>query len=799
VTKQPRAAILAVLLLAGTVGVLLSGFLCGARADDEMDRHLENLRRQAEDPVTEMPRREMLALELAATLDRVGQAAGSAESRRLRWAEAVAFLDRFESQNPGHPRALEVRLQAAVYVWALGQSWQQHVELDPANQAARSEAVKYLDDAIARLQAIRDMLTKGASELLGQNLRFRLGQALADRAALDPEGSPEHRRREQDALGALEPPIDESMLRGFALLLRAGLLARAGRFEQAEEAVNEAIKARPAPPAADLLAARVEVLAGRRRFDDAIRAIDSSPLGASARDALAVHLLLTRRASTASVTERSAAEKALFGRVAALRAAGGPEARRAVLELARRLVEPDANQGPDAWEALAEGAIALGDVMRASRLEAQAAARADELGLPEQAAKLRVRAGAYLFQAEQYGEADAVLTRVFDNPRGGAARASAGMLRALARGRALALGRPGASRKAYIDALEAQIRDFPADLTTNEARWFLGRLRLASGEKESALTLWAAIAPGSPRWVEARLTVARFNQDDLDTLRIGNDRPRIDAACAAARTFLTQSLEQARSEIDKADLDLALARLELTPVVGVPDEARQRAEQVLHSASRPDQRDSARRLRIVALAVLNRFDEAEKQARDESARSRPADLLEIGRLLDHIAADSESDLRMRRFGLIIRTLLVGAPERSQDLSEDQLAEVRLRICRALLFRGDDEGARRTLTAWNGKIPEEDRGFLRDLADTYFRLEAYALAIDVERLRQKRLATGSLLWFESRYRVALAEYRSGKTREALHLIDATAILHPDLGGGTLRDKFVRLRQRIGPER
>jgi hypothetical protein len=195
---------------------------------------------------------------------------------------------------------------------------------------------------------------------------------------------------------------------------------------------------------------------------------------------------------------------------------------------------------------------------------------------------------------------------------------------------------------------------------------------------------------------------------------------------------------------------------------------------------------------------MNRFDEAEKQARDESGRSRPADLLEVGRLLDHIAADSESDLRMRRFGLIIRTLLAGPPDQVQELSEDQLSELRLRNCRALLFRGDDENARRALTAWTGKVPEDDRGFLRDLADTYFRLEAYALAIDVERLRQRRLTSGSLLWFESRYRVALALYRSGKTKDALHLIDATAILHPDLGGGALRDKFVRLRQRIGPD-
>jgi tetratricopeptide (TPR) repeat protein len=791
-------AIVLSLFLVWTAGFLLPDRSGLAGADDEMARHLEGLRRQAEDPINDIARREVLILELAATLDRIGQSAGTVETRRARWAEAIQHLDRFEDKNPGHPRSLEVRFQAAVYGWALAQSWQQQAALDPTNPRAGHEAMKDLDDAIARFRTIQRALPAGENELLDQNLRFRLAQALADRAALDSPASEVRRGLEIEAVSALERPITEGTLKGFALWLRAELLARLGRFEQAEEVLNEAAKAKPAPPAVDVLAVRVEILAGRKRFEEAIRAIDSSSLEASARDALAVHILLSQWAGTASASERSAVETALFARVAALRAAGGPEVRPVLLELARRLVEPDARQGPEAWEAVAEGALGLGEVVRASRVEARAAARAEALGLPDKGATLRVRAGAYLYQAEQYSEADAVLTQVFDNPKAGEARSDAGMLRALARGRALALGRAGASRKAYIEALEAQIREFPGDPATNEARWLLGKLRFASGEKDAALTLWAAITPGGPRWAEAQLAVARFNQDDLDTLRISNDRPRIDARYTAARTFLTQRLEQARSPIEGADLELALARLELTPVVGEPDEARQRCEQVLHAASRPDQREHARQLRIVALAVQNRFDEAEKQARDVSAVSQSADLLEISRLLDHIAADSESDLRMRRFGLIIRTLLASGPEHAQELSEDQLAELRLRNCRALLFRGDDENARRSLTAWTGKVPEEDRGFLRDLADTYFRLEAYSLAIDVERFRQKRLATGSLLWFESRYRVALAEYRSGKTRDALHLIDATAILHPDLGGGALRDKFVRLRQRIGPE-
>jgi hypothetical protein len=797
-TIGPRNALLIglVLVLEWTWFPLAADTVRPARADDELERHIDDLRQQCEDPTTSIGRREVLVLEIAATLDRAGQAAATIDARRSRWTEAIQLLDRFETQNPRHPRAREVQFQAAVYLWALARSWQQQAELDPTNETARAEAMKNLDAAFIRLRAIQETIPPGESELLAQNLRFRIAQTLADRAELDPEGSPGRKRFEEDALAALDRVITEPALRGFAQLLRAELLGRKQRFDEAEEALASAAKIKPAPPPADLLAVRVDILAGRRRFDEAITAIDASPLDSAAKDALAVQLLLSQRAAAASATEQSAAESALFRRVAALRASSAAGTRAVLLELARRLVEPDANQGPEAWEAVAEGAVGWGELIRAGRLEARAAARAEAQGHIEGAAKLRLRAGAYLYQADQFPEADALLTQVFDNPQSGASRSAAGVLRALARGRALALGRPGASMKAYVDALDAQICQFPRDPATSEARWQLGRLRLASSDKAAALDLWSAITPGTPRWADARLAIAQNSQDELDTLLINNDRSRIDARYAEARNFLNESLELATSALEKADIGLALVRLELTPVAGIPEKARQRCEQLLHASIRSDQRDQARRLHIVALAKLNRFDEAETKAREESSRSRPVDLLATARLLDQAASESESDLRIRRFGLIIRTLLAQEPEGSKELSEEQMAELRLRRCRALLFRGDSEGARRSLNAWNGRVPVADHGFLRDLGDTYFRLEAYVLAIDVERLRQQRLPTGSLLWFESRYRLALAEFGAGKTKDALRLIDATAILHPDLGGGAISEKFVRLRQRIG---
>jgi hypothetical protein len=124
-------------------------------------------------------------------------------------------------------------------------------------------------------------------------------------------------------------------------------------------------------------------------------------------------------------------------------------------------------------------------------------------------------------------------------------------------------------------------------------------------------------------------------------------------------------------------------------------------------------------------------------------------------------------------------------------------ELSMRLTRALLFIGSDREARRSLALWRG-APEATAGdrLLRDLGDTYNRLEAYTLDIDVQRLRLQNSLPGSLPWFDARYALALAYFRDGRLKEAAHLIDSTAILHPDFGSKALHDKFIHLRQRLG---
>lgn len=780
-------------------GLIALGLNSAGRADDEMDRHLATLRSQLSDPVLPVGRREQIALDMAGTLDRAARTAATPDEKRRRWAEAIALLEAFDKDNPGHPQARQFQLQAAVFRWARGKLWAEQAALSPTATEPRAQAVQSFDEAIAALQGVKKANPAGA-DVLAQNVRFRLAQTLVDRADLDADGSTEKTARLREASDVLATAVTEPALQGFARLLRAAVLAELGEADAALPVLESAAKALPPPPDDEILQGRIAVLTAARRFDDALRAIDAAGKSVSAplKGLLTVRVRLAERRSMAPGSARHEAETALFRAIQPLRGSPAPEARLALLALGRGVVEPDPTQDPEAWDALAEAALTLGQLERASTLEAGGADRADALNKREQAAALRLRAGAALFQAGKFLDADALLAKVAADPQGGPARPKAALLRALASGRALALKMQGASPTAYVAALETLIKNFPADVEANEGRWLLGRLRMARGDRAGAQKLWADIARTDPRWLEARLAVADIRREELETQQINNDRELVRQRYNEARSFLAQTFDQCRTDVERASVDLARARLELTAEVGNAEEARKLCEVVQRSASLEPQRDAARRLHIAAVANLNHFIEAEREARDEVGRSGTADLLDTARLLDKIASESTSDLRMRRFGLVLRILLRAVIDREDELPAEDRAEARLREIRALLFSGDDARARNALTSgFTPSMNLSDR-LLKDLADTYVRVEAFELATTVQRLRSQRAKPGSLPWFEARYGLALALYRSGKPRDAAKLIDATAILHPELGGGDLRDKFIHLRQRLSTD-
>ena len=472
---------------------------------DELSQHLATLKAQVENTSLAIGQREALVQEMAGALDRAARGAAAADQRQERWARAVGLLDEFNSQNPGHPKTREFQLQAAVYRWAQGQGWREAGELNPGDSRAPREAAAALDDAIVRLRAIS---VEDFEKVLGDNVRFRLARALADRAGLEPMDSPIRRAREADALALMQEPMTEAGLRGFSGLLKADLLLRGSRLDEASAELDAASRADPPPPEREILDVRIPVLISQKKFKEAEAAITASHLDLPSKDLELVEVRLAELTRLAPGTDRLAVEQDLFRLIKALRQGKTNEARLGLLALGGVASIP--TRGIRRRPGISLPRRTRSRAMPSRRAPSSCAARrAEEQGQAEAAAGLRLRGGGFLFQAGKYAEAAALLSRVADDPRAGALRPKAGMLRALARGRALAAGVPGVTASAYAEALQQQIADFPADPATDEAalaagRALAGRRRTRQGRgpldgHRARLAALARCAPGRRR------------------------------------------------------------------------------------------------------------------------------------------------------------------------------------------------------------------------------------------------------------------------------------------------------------
>jgi hypothetical protein len=755
------------------------------------------MKRQLEDPSIGVAQRENLAIETAGTLDRAAQAEARIDAKQARWDEAIRLLDEFRAKNRDQTRAKEFQLQAAVYRWAQARAWHDRHASVPSDDAARTKEIAALDDAIARLRAI----VSDEDGVLPDNIRFRLAWALADRAELEASGSPTRLGRDEEALKFLEKPPGEPRLAGYHKLLKAELLRRSGKFADAAVLITEASKLDPPPPEREILDVSVRVLTDARKFAEARSVVTNSKLAPGAKALDLVRIALAE-AKAAGDGDRSKAIKELMDQVQALRVLKAPETRLALSEWAASGVEPAEQGPPEAWDALAEGSEIRGEPVKAARYEEKAAERAEKGDGKGAAAGYRLRGAGFLFQSGKFADADAILSKVMADPHAGALRPKAGLLQCLARGRALAAGEPGVAPNSYAEALERQIREFPDDPSAAEARWLLGSVEQGRGDFEKARKLWGEIPPASGRWIDARLAVADAMRRDIeDRLAIAEEQALITEFAAASK-FLAESVDAARSrpESDQAELLLREARLELIPSLGKPRQARDVLDRVGRMTLTESQRYRARLGRMIALTATGRYVEAEREAQQHPSWADPSsrpDFMDAIRLLDLSASAAQTDLQQRRFGLVVRLLVQPLLKEGEEtgLDHDQKAALTFRLARSMLFQGDSRGAQEVLRGWSLPRKAVDDRLLRDLADFYSRLEAYELAIDVDRLRVRNLASGSPAWFDARYNLALAYYRLGQRREALQLIEGTAILHPNLGGGSLREKFIRLRQRL----
>ncbi len=187
---------------------------------------------------------------------------------------------------------------------------------------------------------------------------------------------------------------------------------------------------------------------------------------------------------------------------------------------------------------------------------------------------------------------------------------------------------------------------------------------------------------------------------------------------------------------------------------------------------------------------LTRIEEAEEGVRILLQSTSLENLLAVAGVIDENAAVMDQEIPRQRVGAVLRSLL--EPEASRDKTGN--LELRLRYARAAIYSADYRQARllaEPLRTNMNQIPQE---LLADAADLFVRVDDFSQAALLYWRLVQTTPTGSPAWFAARYGEALCAFRMGKNSLAVRIIDATAILHPNLGGASLKEKFERLRQR-----
>jgi tetratricopeptide (TPR) repeat protein len=770
----------------------------------EIPAYIEEVRRQMADGRRKPEDRTQIVVEAAETLDRAARGAAAAPDRASRWGQAVALIDEFLAAEPGNASGVNLALQAAIYRWAEGVAWLGLWRQAPGDPASRKAATDALDDAMARLRPLWTRLRGEPQVGLGKIVRYRLARAAADRAELEKADSPAAADLRRQGLQMLDPTPDDPTLGPLAEILRARMLVAGGGLDEAEAALKRAEGRLAAMPDAtragateEMIDVRIDLLIARRSFEEALGMVDSAKeLTPEARAVRAVRVRAAQWISLFPGRERAEIEKDAFRRAEALRAADAPEARLALVALANAILEPDGETDAHGYELLAEGHLARGDIDQAILLNKKGAEAARKGGQEGLAWTLDYRTGAILFRANRDEDADTVLTAVAEAARQGKAGiaadqgAKASLLQILCRARR---GRPGP----YEAALRAHLAAFPDDSTSFEARFALATLKASKGDWEEAIRLFEQVPIQSARWLASREGAARAARGEVERLRaqgeLGEARRRMELARQAIETYHAETEDPEQN----APIDLARVELELIPEVGTPGNVVGLAGERSRNDVRADRRERARLLWIACLALTGEFVDAEREARAIFGTASARDLVDLAGRLDRAGSVAPSDLTRRRLGYIARLTAAAAVEKGGEVDEATRAEATLRLGRGQLATGDLDGARRTLAGLASRAASLPAALIEPYAAALAELALFAEAADAYRAVARLHRPGSRPWLEARYGLALALYRGGKAEESRRLIEGTMALHPELGGGELKEKFLALRRRMEP--
>ncbi|MBS0203940.1 MAG: hypothetical protein JSS49_13630 [Planctomycetes bacterium] len=779
-------------------------------------------------------RRVVITVELSRTLATHAEFASEHQQQDL-WKRAQSIVDDERNREPTDPFAIVLSAQSAM-VPAEEANWLQlECELRPFDEPLAERMRQRVTLAIQLLSQVEQNLlaphrnapskrdadapTSHELRVWLHRIRLALAQSLRNRAELSPADS---RERTADLIDAeltarkLVNAADEPTPFRAKLLL-ADCLRLKGDLNRADEALTVLEKGLPDDVGTlleEVVAVKARVLLDRHRPDKALAAIvqvrsDRQRLTGLLWFLQTRALLSMRNLATAKKDPDLASKLREQAEVTLQRCddqVGGFWARRC-----RQLWEATQTSekyGPelDAQMQQARTDFLAGRTESALKNYARAELTARGSAKPELALELGYTRASILLQQKQYDAGAKEFLRLAEEYPQSVRTASAHLNGAYCLGRLYDEQKTPARREQYTATLDRHLEQFPADPTSDEARFLKAQFEEQRLQASAALPLYLKISATHPRYPDAlagaarcyeaiairmrgeKLPSAEFERGAISALQNilpTGEAPWPPAICEVALHLAALQLLSSPPRFDKAELLLSR-------VVQMADQATN--DDAEHERwTRLKQRAGS--LRVVALAGSGKPAEAERLI-DSLASAAPRDLLVIVERLAPFVASESGQMRIQYVALQLRAVELLARHRSA-LSGEEQDQLDQSVARVYLASGQLSKAveiyerQATAAAQDINRQREIAILLADLEPRECTVLARKCWHRVESLTKR----GSPEWLTARLGVIQTGIQLDELAESKKLLILTKILYPELGGEDLKARFQAAEKKL----
>ena len=359
-----------------------------------------------------------------------------------------------------------------------------------------------------------------------------------------------------------------------------------------------------------------------------------------------------------------------------------------------------------------------------------------------------------------------------------------------------------AENEEYRTLLEQHLKRWPSGTTSNRARLWLGRLFAIEGKVGAASDLFFSISPESPVYAAAvdaavpcceqqcRAAFLQFSSGQCDTDRFIQS---VGAILATIVPPAKQLLDQNNALAPKvaahtAQLQMRYLGGEYTSALNLID----RALQLLGPSS---EREKKQLDQLQIEALLGSGDVAKAHQQIARFDGSWVDLIfGLHQVTDGVRLLSrETGINRREAASLKLAAFAGLKKSAQKVDEKDRIALRLIEANALRLSGKETDSLtilRTLSEAhpnNGRVQRRYAELLLQQPDD----ESLQMALKKYREIVRRSPPQTTAWFSAKHGQAAAQLKLGNATKAAQMVRMLQVLHPELGGTELRNRFEKL--------